>query len=92
LSGSLPFYTYVLVSQTSGRRYIGHTDDLDRRLAEHNDPKHNLRKYTTLLVGPWQLLYNEVHDTRSEAMRREKWLKSGVGREWLDGKFPRETD
>ncbi|NLA41614.1 MAG: GIY-YIG nuclease family protein [Smithella sp.] len=32
------FYVYILQSETSGRYYIGQTDSLDRRLAEHNDP------------------------------------------------------
>ena len=78
------FYVYVLVSETTGKRYIGQTNDLSRRVAEHNDPGHNSRKHTSRNAGPWRLVHHESFQTRAEAMRREKWLKSGAGREWLD--------
>ncbi|MFM9966665.1 MAG: GIY-YIG nuclease family protein [Planctomycetaceae bacterium] len=79
-----PFWVYVLVSETTGRRYIGQTQDLNRRLTEHNNPEHNLRKFTSRNVGPWRLVYSEKHATRAEAMQRERWLKSGAGRAWLN--------
>lgn len=84
LSGSLPFVVYVLRSESTNKRYIGQTEDLSRRLAEHNDPGHNVRKYTSRNPGPWELVHEEHFETRSEAMRHERWLKSGQGREWLD--------
>jgi putative endonuclease len=80
----LKYLVYVLVSQTTGRRYVGQTADLARRLAEHNNPQHNRHKFTSRNAGPWQLLHHEEFPTRAEAMRRERWLKSGVGRVWLD--------
>ncbi len=83
----MPYTVYVLVSETTGKRYTGQTDDLDRRLAEHNNPDHNLRKHTSRNAGPWRLVLTEEYPTRSEAMRREKWLKSGVGRAWLDARL-----
>jgi putative endonuclease len=79
----LKFTVYVLVSDSTGRRYVGQTEDLERRLAEHNTPAHNVRKYTSRNAGPWRLVFSEEYATRAEAMRREKWLKSGVGRQWL---------
>ena len=75
---------YVLVSESTGRRYVGQTDDLERRVAEHNTPAHKPRKFTSKHPGPWKLVHQEAHPTRAQAMRREKWLKSGVGRQWLD--------
>ncbi|MEM8834371.1 MAG: GIY-YIG nuclease family protein [Planctomycetota bacterium] len=79
------FWVYVLVSESTGKRYIGQTNALDRRIAEHNSPGHNNpRKHTSRNAGPWVLLHSERFQTRAEAMRREKWLKSGVGRAWLD--------
>jgi putative endonuclease len=58
-------------------------------MQEHNDPLHNDRKYTTRNTGPWELLHREVYATRSEAMKRETWLKSGVGRAWINDQFDR---
>jgi putative endonuclease len=80
----LKFWVYVLVSETTGKRYVGQTDDLHGRVAQHNDPAHNSMKFTTKHAGPWTLMHSEEYATRAEAMRRERWLKSGVGREWLD--------
>ncbi|MFG0273439.1 MAG: GIY-YIG nuclease family protein [Phycisphaerales bacterium] len=77
------FFVYVLVSEATGKRYIGQTDDLDRRIAEHNDPQHNPRKFTSRNAGAWRLVYSEPFSTRAAAMARERWLKSGVGRAWL---------
>ena len=75
---------YVLRSQSTGRRYVGQTEDLARRVVEHNTPEHNPRKHTSRHPGPWMLVYSEAHATRAEAMKRERWLKSGAGRRWLD--------
>lgn len=78
------YFVYVLMSETTGKRYIGQTENLARRLREHNTPDHNLRKHTSRNRGPWRLVHFETFATRTEAMRRERWLKSGVGRRWLD--------
>ncbi len=91
LSGSLPFVVYVLRNRATGKRYVGHTEDLRRRLAEHNDPSHNPRKHTSRNPGPWDLVHEEQFETRSQAMRRERWLKSGKGREWLDRSIGRAS-
>jgi putative endonuclease len=77
------YFAYILRSETSGKTYVGQTADLERRVSEHNDPDHSAVKYTTKNKGPWKLIHSEEFSTRSEAMRREKWLKSGVGREWI---------
>ena len=78
------FFVYVIVSETTGKHYTGQTNDLDLRLSEHNFPEHNTQKHTSRNRGPWKLVYHEEYATQAEAMRREKWLKSGVGRQWLD--------
>ena len=83
------FFIYVLPSQSSGKRYIGQTADLERRLKEHNDPSHNLAKYTSRNAGRWILRHSEQYETRDAAMSREKWRKSGVGREWPHAQFDR---
>ena len=73
------FYTYVLRSVKKGMLYKGSTEDLNRRLLEHNSGMVN---YTSKYL-PWDLVYWEEFPTRSEAMKREKFFKSGKGRELL---------
>ena len=86
-----PFWVYVLISESTGKRYTGQTDDLDRRLTEHNGASINLRRYTSRDAGPWKLVHSELYPSRAEAMRREKWLKSGIGREWLNATIGRAS-
>jgi putative endonuclease len=74
------FYIYILQSESSGRFYIGHTNNLDRRLAEHNDPASKNSLTTKRFSGPWQLVHSEQFATRSEAMAREKQIKSWKSR------------
>ena len=77
------FTVYILCSLSTGKLYIGQTVDLPRRLTEHRT---GLGRYARRR-GPWQLVYQEEYTTRSEAMKREKALKSGQGREWLSKKL-----
>ena len=73
------YYVYALSSSIKQYIYVGLTDDLDRRLAEHN------RGYnkTTKPYAPFVLIYFEKATSRVEARVREKYLKSGVGKEFL---------
>ncbi len=73
------FYVYVLKSLVNGRHYTGSTNNLERRVHEHNSGQ---TKYTSL-TRPFELIYKEVYNTNLEAKRREKFLKSGKGREFL---------
>ncbi|UCG60032.1 MAG: GIY-YIG nuclease family protein [Phycisphaerales bacterium] len=79
----MEYFVYIIESVSTGKRYVGQTSDLDRRVAEHNCPRHNPRKHTSRNAGPWKLVHQQLHRTRSEAMQREKWLKSGIGRQWI---------
>ncbi len=83
----MSFWAYVIESETTGKRYIGHSADLDRRLREHNDPTVGRARYTRKQQGPWRLVYSEQLATRAEAMAREKFLKSGQGRAWLQARL-----
>ncbi len=72
---------YVLKSLRNGKRYIGSTSkDAFERLKEHNGGTNTWTKQN----GPFRLLYTEKYATRTEARRREYFLKSGQGRKWLD--------
>ena len=72
------FYAYVIRS-SKGRLYTGHTRDMDQRLSEHNS---GLCK-TTSTDTQWKIIYSEEFPTRGEAMKHEKWLKTGVGRDLI---------
>ncbi len=71
------FFVYVIRNLASGRLYTGHTADVTQRLGQHN---HGITK-STKNRGGWELVYQERFSTRSEAMKRERFLKSGQGRE-----------
>ena len=73
------FTVYVLQSSATSRLYVGQTSDLTRRFDEHQQ---GIARYTRNR-GPWTLVHREEFATRSEAMLRERFLKSGVGRSWL---------
>jgi putative endonuclease len=68
-----------VLRNSAGRHYTGHTADLAQRTGQHN---HGVTK-STKNRGPWELVYHEEFATRAEAMRREKYFKSGKGREEL---------
>jgi putative endonuclease len=82
-AGDGPFWVYVVRSGTTGKRYVGQSDDLATRVAQHNSIEHNPDKFTSKHAGPWVLVHAESLPTRAAAMKREKWLKSGAGRDWL---------
>jgi putative endonuclease len=62
------------------RRYVGMTKHLDLRLKEHNEGKNR----STKGFAPFELVHVEEFEERTEARKREKHLKSGIGREFLD--------
>ncbi len=78
---SLTFWTYIL-ENAAGRFYIGHTDNLERRLLEHNAEEKIGTKHCHK-HGLWQLVWSEPHPTRSEAMRRERFIKSRKSATWI---------
>ena len=73
------FFVYVLQSEKGNKRYIGFTDNLERRLQEHTNGKVKSTKNRR----PLKLVYLEEYDSKIETMNREKFLKSGFGRSFL---------
>ena len=65
------YYTYVL-ENSSGKLYIGQTDNIESRLARHNN---GASKFTRN-KGPWILIYKKGFGSRSEAVIYERSLKS----------------
>lgn len=80
------FWIYVLQNEQSDKIYIGQTQNLEKRLGQHNDSeftKFGRNAYTKINKGTWLLIYKEIFDTREQAIKREKYLKSHIGRDWL---------
>ena len=79
IKGKKCWFTYVIECE-DGSFYKGYTDDLLRRYKQHCDG--NGAEYTKK-HKPKQLYYWEMHYTQENALNREKYLKSGIGREWF---------
>jgi len=73
------FYLYLIESETSGRYYIGQTDDLQRRLVDHSGH----RKKFTNGKGPWRLIGYKSFHSRSEAIMEERRLKRAKNRKYV---------
>lgn len=65
------FYVYALKSEQDGDLYIGYTEDLKRRLEEHNSGANK----STKSRKPFVLVYYEAYRNKSDAMTRERRLK-----------------
>jgi putative endonuclease len=91
LSCKVKFHVYILENERKDI-YIGQTGNLAERLKQHNDPNCRLTLHTKRRPGPWHLIFSEEFSTRSEAMKRERELKSGKGRDWIRAnlKTPRQ--
>jgi putative endonuclease len=76
----MPHYVYVLRSAKDKNRYIGLTNSIEERLSQHNAGK----VISTRNRIPLELIYFERYENRSEAAQREKFLKTGKGREYLN--------
>ena len=73
-------YVYVLFSESHQCRYVGSALDVEARLKQHNLGG---SKYTSGR-RPWKIVHAESFPTKTEPLKREKFLKTGEGREWLD--------
>ena len=71
------FYVYILKSVRTGKLYKGSTGDLRTRIGGHNSGKTK----STKASRPWKLIYYEAFLSKSDALREEKFLKSGKGKE-----------
>ena len=74
------FHVYVLLSATTGRRYVGSCEDVHERVRRHNAGHSKSTRYGV----PWVLVHQENFMTRAEAVRKERYYKSGRGRDDLE--------
>ncbi|MBI2327472.1 GIY-YIG nuclease family protein [Candidatus Curtissbacteria bacterium] len=78
------YTVYVIKSESTGKIYIGQTAVKVTRLKRHNkELPYNPKGFTAKNVGPWRIVYEETFETRTEALKKEKYLKSHVGRDYI---------
>ncbi|MFA6447564.1 MAG: GIY-YIG nuclease family protein [Patescibacteria group bacterium] len=73
------FFVYILENQKDHEWYIGYTDDIDCRPAEHERGQTR----STANRGPFVLIYYEAYLNKMDALGREKFLKSGAGHRFV---------
>ena len=69
------FKVYIIQSLVNNRYYIGHTEDVDKRITKHNAGEVKSTKYGK----PWKIIYLEEYSSRSDAYQRELEIKSYKG-------------
>jgi len=76
---NIKYFVYVIQSEVDKRLYVGLSHNVAKRLKSHN----NGENFSTKGFRPWKLVYQEEIGTREDARKREKYLKSGYGKEFL---------
>ena len=79
------FHNYVIRSKKDGKWYTGVTIDLRKRFKEHNSNK----VISTKNRGPLELIYYEACKEKDDAIDREKYLKTGMGKRYLKNRLKR---
>ncbi len=79
------YYVYILKSSKDGKWYTGSTKDLRKRLIEHNEG----RSSSTKGRGPFQVIYCEMSLDKEDALARERYLKTGMGKRYLKNRLKR---
>jgi putative endonuclease len=76
----MPFFLYILQSESTGRYYVGQTKNLNERVAYHN------ANYSRSLKnrGPWILVHSEQYISRGEAVQRESQIKRQKSRRFIE--------
>jgi putative endonuclease len=72
-------YVYILKSLNHKKLYVGSTNNLERRLSEHN----NGFSFYTKRYKPWSVIYLEEYRDINDARKRERYLKSSAGRRFI---------
>lgn len=79
------YYVYVLQGKNISNWYTGYTSDLRKRFREHEEGKSTWTKSR----GPWKLIYYEACLNEQDALTREKYLKSTMGKRYLKNRLKR---
>ena len=76
----MEFVVYILYSRKFDNTYVGFTTSLIERFKSHNELS---MKGHTIKFRPWEVMYTEFFDCKTDAIRRENWFKTGIGREFI---------
>ena len=79
------YYVYVMQSKKDKQFYTGFTRELQNRIREHNEG----RVSSTKTRGPFELIYYEACLNEQDGLAREKYLKSGMGKRYLNNRLKR---
>jgi putative endonuclease len=82
-SMDIKYFVYAIQSKVDKRLYIGLSKDVEKRVKSHN----NGETFSTKGYRPWALVYKEEIGERKQAREREKYLKSGAGKEYIKNKI-----
>jgi putative endonuclease len=74
------YAVYILYSELHGKIYIGFSSNLIQRFYSHNTLG---KKGWTIQYRPWMVIHVEIYGNKFDAMQRERFLKSGQGREFI---------
>jgi len=77
------YYTYIIKSKKDGKIYTGSTQDLRKRLLQHNQGKSMYTKGK----GPFEIIYYEACLIKEKSRSRELYLKSGMGKRYLKNRL-----
>ncbi|MFD2600960.1 GIY-YIG nuclease family protein [Flavobacterium suzhouense] len=81
----MEFVVYILFSEKHNTTYTGYTSDLISRFKSHNELA---TKGHTIKFRPWVVIHLEVYHDKKSAMNREKYLKTGAGRDFIKTLLP----
>jgi putative endonuclease len=76
----MPYYTYIIKSQKTGKYYVGSSEDAEKRLQQHNWSRTPSTKHGI----PWKLVYKEEFGTRPDAVKREYEIKKKKSRKYIE--------
>lgn len=77
------FDLYIIRSEKTGRYYTGSTEDLFRRLQEHNGELPALG-HLTIAGRPWTLVFRASYSSRAKALAAERFIKGMKSRKWIE--------
>ncbi len=75
----MTYFIYILRSEMDGSFYVGYTANLEARVWEHNEG----RTGYTSKKRPWQLVYSEQFENKTDALKREKFIKAQKSKSFI---------